>query len=360
LPPNTHACPHAAPIVHIGYHKTATTWFQRDVYPRARSHRWVPREAARQALLDPFGLAFEPETARRRLFDHADARPPVICEENFSGYIHNGGLHGLMAPEAARRIKATFGAARVVILIRAQPAAIAASYVQYVRGGGTHGPDRYLFAPQYQIGAKRHRYKAPAFAFEHFEYDRLIGFYDALFGPENVIVRPYEALLADPRAFLDDLAHATGLELETRDIPTKVRNGSFGALTLLAGRLTGLFTSRSVVDKTCLISIPGFYEVRRLLLSGLARLDRASSPTQILGRNLIAEIEKRYEASNRRTATLRDLPLATLGYPIAPHLAADSIEEGEVAALHAGAGDRVHSGPVLEGDVQGVGRIRTG
>jgi hypothetical protein len=338
LSSNAHNLPHSPPpIIHIGYHKTATTWFQRDVYPRALSHRWIPREAARQALLDPWGLAFEPETARRRLFDHADARPPVICEENLSGYIHNGGLHGLMAPEAARRIKATFGAAKIVILIRAQPAAIAASYVQYVRGGGTHGPDRYLFAPQYLIGARRHRYKSPAFAFEHFEYDRMIRFYDELFGPENVTVRPYEALLADPGAFLDDLAQATGLELETREIPNRARNGSFGALTLLIGRALGLFTSRSVVDKTCLIAIPGFYEVRRHMLSALARFDRASSPAQILGRNLIAEIEKRYEASNSRTASLRDLPLAALGYPMTTDLGPDSIEQGEVTGLDAGA-----------------------
>lgn len=303
------------PIVHIGYHKTATTWFQHHVYPTARSHRWIPRKVARAALLEPWGLAFDPEEARRRLDDPRDDRPPVICEENLSGYIHNGGMHGLMGPEAARRIKATLPDAQIVILIRSQPEAIAASYVQYVRGGGTHGPTRYLFPGRRLTGARRHPYKAPAFAFEHFEYDRLIAHYHAVFGAENVLVLPYETLRADADAFLARYAHAVGLQLAPGGVVHRKSNRSFGPATLLTGRLLGLLTDRSVVDKACLLSIPGFYEVRRQVLSLMSRFERSAPPGAILGPRNLAHIEARYADSNARTTALRGLDLSALGYP---------------------------------------------
>lgn len=304
------------PIVHIGYHKTATTWFQRNVYPLAASHRWIEREAARQALLEPWGLSFDAAEARRKLDRPGDRRPVAICEENLSGYIHNGGLHGLMAPEAARRIKAVYPDAQIVMLIRSQPAIIAASYVQYVRGGGTYGPRRYLFPGRYLTGAFRHPYKAPRFAFEHFEYDRLIAHYDALFGRENVLVLPYEELRRDPEAFLAHMQGELGLRLEEGPIRHEQANRSFGRVTILAGRLLGLLTARSVVDKAYLLSIPGFYELRRLILNGLSRLDRPAGPEATLGRGIVEHIRTHYAASNRRLATLRDIDLRGLGYPV--------------------------------------------
>lgn len=303
--------------MHIGYHKTATTWFQRHVYPQATSHRWVPRAVARQVFLDPWGLAFDPLAARRALACPSDPRPVAVCEENLSGYIQNGGLHGLMAPEAARRIHATLPDARIVIVIRAQPEAIAASYVQYVRAGGTHAPGRYLFPARHLTGARRHPYKSPAFAFEHFAYHHLIGFYDELFGRRNVTVMTYEDLRRDPAAFLDRYAREAGLIVDADQAVRHRPNGSFGPTTLLVGRATGLFTARSVTDKTWLVSLPGFYELRRRLLQAMSAFDRGGSAEAILGAANVAHIRSYFAASNAETARLRALDLAELGYPMA-------------------------------------------
>ena len=306
----------ARPVVHIGYHKTATTWFQEEVYPKAISHRWIPRALARDSLLKPYGCSFDAGKTRARLSDDADPRPPVICEENLSGYIHNGGLHGLMAPEAARRIKATFPDALVVIVIRGQPEMIASTYVQYVRGGGTFGVRRYLFGGRWSLGALQHPYKAPRFDFGHFEYDRLVAYYDTLFGSENVLVLPYEELCRSPEAFLATLACQAELEFEGEPPSRKRSNVSFGRFTIAVARLLGLFTSRSVVNKTVLLSIPGFYEIRRLVLKGLGRFDRAASAKAILGQEHLAGIQRHYVESNSRLLALRGLKLRELGYPV--------------------------------------------
>jgi hypothetical protein len=306
------------PIVHIGFHKTATTWFQKQIYPRAESHRWIPRPLARKVLLEPDGLGFDASVARRMLYDPQDPRPVAMCEENFSGYIHNGGLHGLLAPEMARRIKATLPDALIVIMIRSQPEVIAASYVQYVRGGGTYGPRRYLFASRYCLGAFRHPYKAPRFAFGHFEYDRLVAYYDSLFGPENVLVLPYEALRYDPQGFLAQFLARTGLRLDAETVDRAPSNRSFGALTVWAGRGLGLFTARSVVDKYYILGIPGFYELRRVILKLLCRIDRRGAGPAILGGRILVHIRSHYAASNRRLARLRPLDLENMGYPMQP------------------------------------------
>ena len=47
------------PIVHVGYHKTATTWFQNQVWPGATSHDYVARAVTQKALLAPTGMHFE-------------------------------------------------------------------------------------------------------------------------------------------------------------------------------------------------------------------------------------------------------------------------------------------------------------
>lgn len=221
-----------------------------------------------------------------------------------------------MAPEAARRVKAVFPDAIIVILIRAQPEMIAAAYTQYVRGGGTHGPRRYLFPARYVLGAFRHAYKAPRFAFEHFEYDRLIAHYDALFGRDQVVVRCYEQLRSGHDAFIDDLCQATGLRLDRSAISHRKSNASFGLATMWLGRLLGLFTARSVMDKAYIVGIPGFYEIRRLLLKGFAAIDPTPSGLAALPGSIVRHIRERYAESNRRLVQSRALDLENFGYPV--------------------------------------------
>jgi len=311
-------------IVHIGYHKTATTWFQNQVYPRATSHRWIGRDRAQQALLAPDGLAFDAVEAARQLADPADPRPPVICEENLSGYIHNNGLHGLMAPEVARRIKAVLPDALIVIAIRAQPSMIAASYVQYVRAGGTASIRNYLFSQTRRRGALSHPFKAPRFGFGHFEYDRLIAYYDSLFGRENLLVLPYEQLRADPDAFLDAIAAPSGLTVDREGIHDKKPNRLFGHVTISIGRVLGLFTARSVADKRYLIDIPGFYALRRAMLEATARIEGRARADRLLGKRLLGFIRQHYAQSNARLERSRGFDLRALGYPVedAPQAAA--------------------------------------
>jgi hypothetical protein len=291
------------PIVHIGYHKTATTWFQRSVYPHALSHRWVPRARVQAALLEPSGMAFDAARARALLMEGDDGRPPILCEENLSGYIHNGGLHGFLPPAVAERIGAVLPDAQIVIFVRSQAEMIAACYTQYVRGGGTHSIHRYLFPSLYLRGAYAQPFKVPRFSFDHFEYDRLVARYDALFGRENVHLFPYEDL-RDQAAMLARIEAALELRLDRDRIAFDRPNASWSGALLPAARVLNHFTARTVEDKSRVLHIPGFYVVRAGALIGLSRIFRRRGPP-LLGRRLQRWIENRFAASNERLRALR-------------------------------------------------------
>lgn len=292
------------PIVHIGYHKTATTWFQTSVYPTSPSHRWIPRRQVWRALLDPPGTRFDPVEAHDLLYEADDGRPVAICEENLSGYIHNGGLHGFLAPAVAKRIKAVLPDAKIVIFVRSQAQMIAACYAQYVRGGGTHGLDRYLFPERYHRGAQGKRFKIPRFSFDHFEYDRLVSIYDAHFGRENVHVYAYETM-REPAELLALMGTELAIEWDWDRLSFRRRNFSWNESLIPFARFLNRFTARTVEDKDFLLHIPGWYAARSVVLQGLALMSSSRGGRFTLPARYLGWIEERYAASNQRLLALR-------------------------------------------------------
>lgn len=287
------------PLVHIGYHKTATTWFQRSFYPLVAGRRYVPQPLVRRALLEPHALHFDPDRARQLLGDRLD--DIILCEENLTGGLHNGGLAGCLSKDMAGRIKATLPNAHIVVFVRRQVDAIASAYVQYVKGGGTHGVERYLFGRDY-LGPKAPEHdEAPRFRFEHFAYDRLIAIYDALFGRENVHVYRYEDMRANPIGFTLGFMAEHRLVAPVGDIDFNPANVGLGRPALEVMRLANRFTARAVADKSCLLHLPYWYKISRRLMRAMARSGLAGRPVSagtLFSPALRAEIGRRFEASN--------------------------------------------------------------
>lgn len=305
------------PIVHIGFHKTATTWFQKSFYPLVRNGRYVSRAAVRAAFLDPPAFHFDADSARLHVTSGRSDRV-LICEEGLSGYLHNGGLAGHLSEAMARRIKETLPDAQLVIFIRAQPAMLGATYQQYVKGGGTYGVRRYLFPHRHLTGASAENAKVPRFLFEHFEYDHLIRLYRQLFGTANVHVFLFEEFRQDPQAFLARFCAALSLEADLDAIQLKPVYRSYSRPAMILSRLLARFTYRTVLDKHWIVHIPFWYLLVRAISEGLSRLpfSRAPGPRELFGEKLLAWIEQRYAASNRRLAEETGLPLERFGYPM--------------------------------------------
>ncbi|MEM6834958.1 MAG: sulfotransferase [Pseudomonadota bacterium] len=307
-------------IVHIGYHKTSTTWFQKRFYPAVENVRYIPRNRVREVFLEDTAFHFEAKRAHAKLETDKD-ETIAICEEGLSGYLHTGGLAGYLSKEMAYRIKAIFPDAHIVIFVRNQYSMIAASYRQYIKGGGTYSIRRYLFAEDYLQGARAEIAKCPRFTFDHFEYVPLVSHYQSLFGAENVHVFPYEMLKETPEGFLSNFARRLDLEINLEKLVQSASNRSYGVGTMWIVRLLNHLTNRSVFDKHYVIHIPYWYELVRgvgEVLNKLPGLNWFPGSEAFLGRRLSGWITQRYCRSNAMLEKMTGLSLAQFGYPLEP------------------------------------------
>lgn len=176
-------------LLHVGYHKTATTWLQNSVFrpehgfPQVMTHPQVFEH-----IVTPHGLAYDAQAVRDLVAPRlgAGGGVDVISLESLSGNPFYGGRE---SDDYAQRLKAAFPQARILLSIREQMAIIASVYMQYLLRGGT-APARAFFEGA-QVGGYM------GFDPVHFEYDRLVGLYQDLYGAENVMVLPLEEIARD-------------------------------------------------------------------------------------------------------------------------------------------------------------------
>jgi hypothetical protein len=299
------------PIVHIGFHKTGSSWLQRELLPRAQGVSLVPRREVRECLLVPTLRAFDPADARSRLLGGRAGRV-VVSEEELSGNLHTGGLHGAFSKEIAERLHAALPEARVAVFIRSQTAMLAAAYRQYLKSGGTHRIGRFL-----EPSPAPH--KRPRFELDFLAYDRLIDHYEALFGRARVHVFAYEMLAARPRDLIDALREQLGLDLDPDAVSTAAVNPSYRRGTLAFLRIANHFHDREIPNARCWVAVPGLYPLLRFLAPRLDRLPFLGRVPQLsdwLPPERIRALEDRYRESNARIEKARGLGLAGFGYPL--------------------------------------------
>lgn len=135
-------------LLHVGLHKTGTTWLQRRFFDERSIGFRLPLHRGRDvkaALITPFPLDFDPAAAAARLIpllrEGGDGTLPVISDERLSGNPHAGAYD---RKEIAERLRAVFPGARVLVVIREQRSMIRSTYKQYVRMGGPNALDEYL------------------------------------------------------------------------------------------------------------------------------------------------------------------------------------------------------------------------
>ena len=304
-------------IIHIGYHKTATTWFQRVYYPNVENLTYVHRKKVRKAFLSDSAFKFHPDKALS-ILGHGSSAGLILCEEELSGNIHSGGLFGYLSKEMGNRLKLTLPNSQVVIFIRNQSDMITSVYKQYIEEGGTHAVTRYLHPYRYLSSSGFSPIKVPLFSFDHFEYQPLIKHYEVLFGKENISVFLYEDFSRDPEDFMAQYRNLFDLHVDHNRISFERVNISYKRTVLPIARLLNRFTYRNVVDKRYLVNIPIVIRSCGQLIKSLNKFDlfgSTSNPSALLGKENLQFIEERYRSSNQRLAMDYNLPLNQYGYP---------------------------------------------
>jgi hypothetical protein len=290
--------PTPRPVVHIGFHKTATTWFQRVALPHhPEVAAFVDGPVRDDPVLRSWILAsdrdFDAEATRAalraRLDALTDAAVACISEERLSGHAITGGYDTF---RIADRIKATVPDARVWFVVREQVDMIESEYLQLVQEG-TPAKLRELLAFRPRLAT------VPGFDLGHWEYDRLADHYVELFGAGNVAIFEFRAVIRDPQRFLDDLAGFMGVspwprlsdsELRRRVNPTLPRR-------FLGVRRALNHLERRPLNPYPLLALP---PVWRGPLWWLA--SRWPRRRPIIDATTAAGLRARYEASNARLA----------------------------------------------------------
>jgi hypothetical protein len=319
------------PLVHIGLHKTGSSFLQRHLFGRtdrgffpvvAARDRADARTAKRSAQSfgeyfyhDPEGavatpLSFDADYAAARLGEVDWSQPgvPVISSERLSGNPHAGGFD---SADIAERLARLLPRAKILVVIREQVATILSNYYEYLECGGTGRLQAYLDCAYDGL--------QPGFSFSFFEYHRLIERYLQLFGPGQVLVLPYEMFRDSPAEFVQRIGSFSGARIPVEELDFSiVVNPSMPPVVGDRTRLLNLLTERNSLNGRSPFYLPGSAAVMKRLRRWLGRLVPESAARRRLEshRDLIRRLAgERYHDSNALTSSLIGIDLRTYGYP---------------------------------------------
>ncbi len=290
-------------LVHIGHHKTGTSWLQQVLFPQ--HPLFVPlvdsaapwNDALMRALVAVRSGDFDAASASRLLQERISraqirhGQIGVVSAERLSGHPLSGGYD---SHAIAGRIHQIAPDALVFGVVRGQRSMIRSSYQQLVMEGFPGTIEQWLFAETW---------KGTGFRWEYYEFDRLLRRYQALFGPEQVLFMRYEGLIAEPGLFIRQLTEFCGLP-EPAGLQDGRVNQSLGCLgTRVFRHLNHL--RRTELNRFPMVALPhAVFPATKRALRLIERL--TGSKDLLLPQGLEQEIEHRYAESNARLAALID------------------------------------------------------
>ncbi len=191
------------PLIHIGFPKAASTWLQKYLFQPDQGYIKIMNPIDAQLnLIDPPALSFEPQTVHAFLRKQIKQRDPqersipVITSEALSGKPYGGGYN---RKELADRLKTIFPQARVLIIVREQKSMILSLFKLVVNWGLPHSLAQFLNPIDPRI--------APQFNYDYLCYDKVVAYYQLLYGKKNVLVLPFEQFKMDPASFIGALKY---------------------------------------------------------------------------------------------------------------------------------------------------------
>ncbi|NQZ67549.1 MAG: sulfotransferase domain-containing protein [Lentisphaeria bacterium] len=311
-------------LIHIGYHKTATTWLQKKLFiagnevfePLSKKNNGHSSLAKHfiyddeKYLLSPFEnnesrIQEELEIIISRK-DKLKSKIPVMSHERLSGNPHSSGFD---AKKIASMLKHTFPEAKILVVIREQKSFILSNYFEYLSIGGTNNLDKYLNT--------KYDGKRPFFSPAHIKYLPLITEYYNLYGKENVLVLPYEMFKSEPQLFIDKLGGILNLQISMHEDAFNKKIHMRGKAISYYMRTLNLFRRSSSVNNYSSLS-SDFTRKAVIAISIILSKILPSWVESALKDRLKLKISNwvgdRYVASNKELSKLIDINLSQYGY----------------------------------------------
>ncbi len=311
-------------LIHIGFHKTGTTFLQEQIF-KSQSLGFaspVERKLLRDIFVGANPFDFDPEATKSLLYPRLSpveeqGQVAVLSHEQLSGQLSGGGFglrrrnREVSRKEMADMLHLCFPKAKILIIVREQRDTIRSIYKYLV--SGWHGR---LSASIDEFLDQRplEDLYAPLFDFRQLEFHWLDEYYRLLFGSAQVLTLTYEELVADPDAFVRRIC--AFVELEPKIIPHFSRMNA-GA-SALECRIT-----RPLIRLLASPNRPGASSRNEIKAARLARKIANKCPRwmHLASENrLVEKINKlaqgKYAASNARLRISSGIDLKALGYEI--------------------------------------------
>lgn len=189
-------------IVHVGIHKTASSWMQECFFIKKNGFDQILlHHDVYELIIKPDEKSFSPDLVKKIISDkcvqaNAAGYIPVISSELLVGSPMTGARERYIIAERLKKVLPENS--KIFIVLREQVAAIASIYRQHVKVGGVLSLKQFLCPPE-----KSYSYNW--FSIEYFLYDRLISYYYDFFGKRNVSVLFYEQFKKDKTILLSAL-----------------------------------------------------------------------------------------------------------------------------------------------------------
>ncbi|MBN2485252.1 MAG: hypothetical protein JXB34_04710 [Bacteroidales bacterium] len=283
-------------LLHIGYPKTGTSWFQKNFYPNVTNYVYAQRRKVQDELMvkGPFDWnAEECKTYFEGLGNHV-----VLCEELLLGRLRPGGMKHFLTKAFADRLHQVFPNGKIIIFIRKQPEALASAYLEYLKAGGNYSIDRFLFPEKIAPGEYN---KLVLLGIEFFNYLPVVDYYCSLFGIERVHLFLYEDFCQSNKMFIKKFSGFFDFDTGSNTINYSPENAGYTPLLIPLAKFINAFSRYGPLNKYYLLHVPGMHKFGKWALARLNQIIGRQKPVQaeqVLGKRNYRYIQEYFRPSN--------------------------------------------------------------
>jgi len=310
-------------VVHIGFHKAASTYLQQYVLPYLQANYLFLDDYKRQTLnMVQSATQFDQKALHDwinqeidRRYGEAPHELTILSHEELSGHPHG---YDIVDPYAvAANLKQAFPSARIIIIIRNQFKYLLSIYAYRVAIKGKESRSMGKFLNE----------EGDSGLLDKLEYDEIIKHYISLFGKQNVLVLPVELLTQSSEAFVKKIIEFLGVpSIAVNDIRPINESTKLSVVIRFWRPINFLFAS--FLDLLQLLRIEfeeeypykwvryKFYSFKQKVTRLFNGLFRSFRKISIEDYSKYDELLARYSASNLRLQGFLDFSLGEYGYPI--------------------------------------------
>lgn len=301
---------------YIGLHKSGSTWLkERFIQPANGNGLIFCNDHARshKAFILPDIGNFDVAEARQQYADQIEAakrsRSPLVVRDEALGALPYG--QRFSREVVAMRIKAAFPHSKIIVSIREQRSLILSLYGHYVRGGGTLRLVNF-------VNRQASEFHPTFIRFEDYDFNRLLLFYESLFGIGNVLLLPLEWSKSNVPDVSAKLSEFIGAPIPESDESSaqKPANPGWNWAATEAGRIANRYypkegesARRPGAFKRKFAPNSIAYQVNRL--TGGSKSGKGFSKAKDIIRDAIGDY---YAESNTLVGKRIGIDLASLGY----------------------------------------------